>query len=283
MKHHLLSILLASITFACTGAPGSGGQAGSQGPQGDPGASVASTTLGVGDTNCPAGGSKFVSASGTTYACNGAPGEQGPQGDAGLKGDKGDQGIQGVPGNDATAPVGSIIAFAGDSPPTGWLLCDGAAVGRTQYAVLFATIGVRWGAGDYVSTFNVPDLRGRFMRGQDRGSGHDPEAAGRTTISAGGSSGDSVGSLQGSQSGPHAHPVADPGHDHTPAVGAFVVTNPAGSGVGFAAGGIYAYVSSPWTPFVSTTASSTTGVTVSQNSGAESRPTNVAVNFIIKF
>jgi microcystin-dependent protein len=58
-------------------------------------------------------------------------------------------------------PSGMISAFAGPSPPSGWFVCDGTAVSRTTYAALFAAIGTYWGSGDNVSTFNLPDLRGR--------------------------------------------------------------------------------------------------------------------------
>lgn len=63
--------------------------------------------------------------------------------------------------------------LVGDIKPSGrtanhanWLLCDGAAVSRTTYAALFATVGVTFGAGDGSTTFNVPDLRGRFPLGK---------------------------------------------------------------------------------------------------------------------
>lgn len=62
-------------------------------------------------------------------------------------------------------PVGSVIAFAGNSSPAGWLLCDGSAVSRETYADLFAVIGTTYGAGDGSNTFNVPDLADRFIQG----------------------------------------------------------------------------------------------------------------------
>lgn len=64
-------------------------------------------------------------------------------------------------------PTGLIAPFAGAAAPDGWLLCDGAAVSRTQYAALFAVIGTVYGAGDGSSTFNLPDLRGRTAVGVD--------------------------------------------------------------------------------------------------------------------
>ena len=64
-----------------------------------------------------------------------------------------------------TAPAGVIIPFAGTSVPTGYLLCNGAAVSRTDYANLFAAIGTLYGAGDGSTTFNLPDARDRVLQG----------------------------------------------------------------------------------------------------------------------
>lgn len=65
----------------------------------------------------------------------------------------------------ADAPVGSISAFGGSTAPNGWLLCQGQAVSRTTYAELFSIIGTAFGSGDGSTTFNIPDLRGEFLRG----------------------------------------------------------------------------------------------------------------------
>jgi microcystin-dependent protein len=62
-------------------------------------------------------------------------------------------------------PAGFLGEFGGLTAPDGWLLCDGSPVSRTTYADLFAAIGTTWGAGDGSTTFNVPDLRGAFLRG----------------------------------------------------------------------------------------------------------------------
>lgn len=59
----------------------------------------------------------------------------------------------------ADAPVGSIQAYGGTTAPSGWLLCQGQAVSRTEYAELFKAIGATFGGGDGSTTFNVPDLR----------------------------------------------------------------------------------------------------------------------------
>lgn len=65
----------------------------------------------------------------------------------------------------ADTPVGTIQAYASADTPTGWLTCDGSAVSRTTYAELFAVIGTSFGTGDGSTTFNIPDLRERFLEG----------------------------------------------------------------------------------------------------------------------
>ena len=78
-------------------------------------------------------------------------------------------------------PSGAVLYFAGRTAPAGWLKANGAAVSRTAYAALFAAIGTTYGAGDGRTTFNLPDLRGEFIRGWDDGRGVD---AGRVFGSA---------------------------------------------------------------------------------------------------
>ena len=73
----------------------------------------------------------------------------------------------------ADAEVGRIGTFAMATPPPGWFRANGAAVSRTTYAALFAKIGTTYGAGDGVSTFNLPDPRGKFVRIWDDGRGID--------------------------------------------------------------------------------------------------------------
>jgi len=68
---------------------------------------------------------------------------------------------------------GIVTAYAGATVPTNWLECNGAAISRTTYAALFAAIGVLWGVGDGSTTFNLPDMRGEFLRGWDNGRGVD--------------------------------------------------------------------------------------------------------------
>ncbi len=65
-------------------------------------------------------------------------------------------------------PVGlGPLPWPTDTPPSGWLLCDGSAVSRTTYSALFAVIGTTFGPGDGSTTFNLPDMRGRVPLGQD--------------------------------------------------------------------------------------------------------------------
>ena len=70
-------------------------------------------------------------------------------------------------------PVGVILPYSFNSPPTGFLKCNGAVISRTTYASLFSTIGTTWGSGDGSTTFALPDLRGEFLRGWDDGRGID--------------------------------------------------------------------------------------------------------------
>ena len=88
-------------------------------------------------------------------------------------------------------PSGAIQAFARNTAPTDWLAADGSAVSRTTYAALFAAIGTTFGSGDGGTTFNVPDLRGEFIRGWDNGRGID--------------SGRSFGSAQDDELEAHTH------------------------------------------------------------------------------
>lgn len=98
----------------------------------------------------------------------------------------------------AFIPAGLVSPFAGDSIPAGWLLCDGSPISRTEYARLYEAIGVCWGVGDGSTTFNLPDLRGLFLRGVSGDSGNDEDADSRIVLhDNGGNTGNNVGSYQG--------------------------------------------------------------------------------------
>ncbi len=77
-------------------------------------------------------------------------------------------------------PTGSVIAFAANSTPNGYLICNGAAVNRTTYADLFAVIGTTYGSGDGSTTFNVPNLTDKFIQGS--GTAGTSKAAGLPNI-----------------------------------------------------------------------------------------------------
>jgi microcystin-dependent protein len=62
-------------------------------------------------------------------------------------------------------PVGCVQAYAGNTVPNGWLLCDGSAVSRTDYADLYVVIGDTYGSGDGSTTFNLPNLVNKFVEG----------------------------------------------------------------------------------------------------------------------
>lgn len=64
-------------------------------------------------------------------------------------------------------PAGTVHAFAGTTAPEGWAMCDGSEVSRTDYAALFAVISTTYGVGDGLDTFNLPDMRGQFLRALD--------------------------------------------------------------------------------------------------------------------
>jgi microcystin-dependent protein len=110
-------------------------------------------------------------------------------------------------------PVGAIMPFAGGTPPSGWLICDGSEVSRTVFAPLFAAIGTTFGSGDGSTTFNLPDLRGNVAVGQDNMGG---VAAGRITSGNSGVNGATIGAMGGSELlQSHNHALTDPQHNHT--------------------------------------------------------------------
>lgn len=184
-------------------------------------------------------------------------------------------------------PAGTLIASGATVPPQGYLYCNGAAVSRTVFNALFNAIGTAYGAGDGFTTFNVPETRGWFLRGQDDATGYDPDAGGRFALTGGGNSGDAVGSYQSTAmtthnhgGGNHAHGVSDPGHTHGYNAG----TGDQGSDVGAP---IVAYTTNRG---AKTTAASGTGIGIvasgvviaTQGSSSESRPGNLNVRFYIK-
>lgn len=164
---------------------------------------------------------------------------------------------------------GMVMPYAGTSAPTGWLLAYGQAVSRTTYADLFTAIGTTYGTGDGSSTFNLPDLRGRVVAGQDdMGS----SSANRLTSPI---NGDTLGAAGGSQS--HTLTVAQmPSHTHN-------ITGTYRKDFGSPPGGSFPHGSSHGTSgvnisgFLSLTNSSTGG----NQSHNNVQPT-IILNYIIK-
>jgi len=68
-------------------------------------------------------------------------------------------------GGGSTVPIGVVNPYAGGVVPNGWLVCDGSAVSRSDYAALFAVIGTSYGGGNGSTTFNIPNLVNRFALG----------------------------------------------------------------------------------------------------------------------
>lgn len=171
-------------------------------------------------------------------------------------------------------PTGTIIMFADDVAPTGYLECDGAAVSRTTYATLFALVGTTWGSGDGSTTFNLPDMRGEFVRGWDHGRGVD--------------SGRSFASAQSESIGPHNHTATTTGSTSSSGDHTHTLSHTQNSG------GVVSdrYITSTSEGVGTTNATTSTNgahthtltlsTTVNNNSGTENRPRNKAVMFCIK-
>ena len=175
----------------------------------------------------------------------------------------------------AATPAGAVMPFAMQTAPTSWLECDGSAISRTTYATLFAAIGTVYGIGDGTTTFNLPDLRGEFVRGWDHGRGVD---TGRV-----------FGSSQTSAYTNHAHTassstsvsISDPTHQHNYLFsgysnGQFTVTG----GVG-ANANINQLTDAASTGITASGSTSTT-VNTSTTGATETRPVNVAMLYCIK-
>lgn len=158
------------------------------------------------------------------------------------------------------AEAGDIVAWPLATARPGSLICDGSAVSRTTYAALYARIGTMYGSGNGATTFNLPDLRGEFLRGVASGSSSDPDRSARTNRGDG-TAGDNVGTKQPHAIQDHAHSVR------------------AGSGTG-GANTRPSYA----TTFSSSTLISGAAEAMSQGSiSTETRPRNVAVTFCIVY
>lgn len=147
------------------------------------------------------------------------------------------------------SPAGTISPFAGGTAPDGWMVCDGSAVSRTTYSDLFSTISTTFGTGNGSSTFNIPDLRGIFIRG-----------AGSqliNTITYTGTLGTKQTDMLQS-------------HQHETTMTDINFTAPFGRGT-VASGGVFNGLVSNGRHYTS------------QIGGTETRPANIALNYIIKY
>jgi len=107
--------------------------------------------------------------------------------------------------NAAVMPAGTIVPYGGETIPDGWLLCDGREVSRSEYANLYNAIKTIWGHGNNSTTFNLPDMRGVFLRGVSGDSGKDADVNDRVPLKEGGNSGNNVGSYQQDELKSHTH------------------------------------------------------------------------------
>jgi len=141
------------------------------------------------------------------------------------------------------SPAGTISAFAGTSEPDGWFFCNGQELNRSTNSALFNTIGTTFGEGNGSTTFTLPDLRGEFIRGFDDGKGVD--------------SGRSFGSSQSDEFESHSHGTGQTGSNTQQSNAlndTFGIIIVEGNG----------------------------GQSTSTEGGVETRPRNVALNYIIK-
>ena len=187
------------------------------------------------------------------------------------------------------APVGIIGHFARSNAPAGWLKANGAAISRSVYAELYAAVGTTYGGGDGFTTFNVPDLRGEFVRGWDDGRGVD---GGRELGS---------GQLGSNQSHSHGATAADAGnHTHTGSTnnaGAHthsgtLATAYGGNQTGFEEGrGWPDWITGNMgsagdhnhTLAIEAAGSHNHAITINTSGGTEARPRNIALLACIKF
>jgi phage-related tail fiber protein len=166
-----------------------------------------------------------------------------------------------------TGVLGEIKAFSGSTIPNNFLLCDGRAVSRDTYSALFALIGITHGSGNGSTTFNIPDYRGRFLRGVDGTAGNDPNKASRTAMNTGGNTGNNVGSVQADSSNTLVQ-----------------VDSSKFGGTGAYNGGTISIPSDgSWSGYVESGRDNGQRQNMAfRNSGSETKPKNAYVNYIIR-
>ena len=156
-----------------------------------------------------------------------------------------------------SVPTGTIVAYGKGTAPSGWVNCDGQQYNglAAEYAALYAVIGTSFGGNTVSQAFNVPDLQGRFLRGVDPTAINDPDAASRTASNSGGHTGPQVGTLEADAFTAHNH-------------GLYYSPNGPYGGAG--------------TGDTLVSCAGGNGNYLQTAGGAETRPKNVAVNYIIK-
>lgn len=189
--------------------------------------------------------------------------------------------------------VGMVAFFAATTVQTGYLPADGSIVSRTTFAALFAYMGTTFGAGDGTTTFQLPDLRGKFARAWDNGAGIDPSRVFGSyiadSIRAHNHAVNDSGHTHVLNNPSHTHAITDSGHSHKS-------FRTAGDTYGLGNGGppAEAFGSSDTGTSVTgislaaaTTAvtanSTTTGITTANTGGTETAPKNVALLACIKY
>ena len=270
----LLSVPYAM--YAQTSGSSTPGPQGPAGPQGIAGANgidgkntLVKTTTEAAGANCATGGTKIevgldanangildageVNATLTKYVCDGTTGATGPQGPSGSTG----------------IPSGTIMAYGGTTIPSGWLLCDGSAISRTTYSDLYTAIGNNFGSGDGTTTFNLPDFRGRFLRGVAGTSTNDPDKVTRTASATGGNTGNNIGSLQNDEIKSHSHNLV-------------ILPGCSGGNNGNTTSLLTGSSSGMWGLSTGCGVTGNNTASIASNGGNETRPKNVYVNYIIK-
>ena len=179
-------------------------------------------------------------------------------------------------------PSGSVFCMAVATVPSGYLECNGAAVSRTTYSALFAIIGTAYGAGNGSSTFNIPDLRGEFVRGFDNGKGTD--------------SGRSIATSQSAQNASHNHSISLSGTTSTKSLTGGIRKISEGFNSNGSASGVFTKTQDGTSSITGSSSTSPVGGVdfdgshnhtfsasgTSGSQGGEARPRNIAMMYIIK-